>query len=105
MSLVQSGLTAKLTQAALSNAPATIGDLVELCKVVTVNAQQLIVAQQRISELEALMVSDEPNTTTDAANNEPTKLVDVVISFSGYDSTVKVPEDQVEEFLKLHNGN
>lgn len=107
MPLAKSNLTAQLTQNALEGLPVTFADLVEICQVVTVNANQLVKAQQRICGLELLMVTPdiEINTSTDAANDEPKpELVDVVIQFRGHDSIVKVPKDQVAEFVKRHNG-
>tara|TARA_R110002126_G_scaffold93585_7_gene221636 strand:- start:1820 stop:2155 length:336 start_codon:yes stop_codon:yes gene_type:complete len=107
MPLAKSNLTARLTQNALEGLPVVHADLVELCQIVTVNANQLVKAQQRICELEALMVApdEEIGFSVEAANDAPKpELVDVVIQFRGHDSIVKVPKDQVVEFVKHHNG-
>tara|TARA_R110000851_G_scaffold55488_1_gene130160 strand:- start:925 stop:1161 length:237 start_codon:yes stop_codon:yes gene_type:complete len=74
---------------------------------VTINAKQLVKAQQRICELEALMVTPDEaiDLSTEADNDVPKpKLVDVVIQFRGHGSIVKVPKDQVVEFVNHHNG-
>lgn len=108
MSLVQSGLSAKLTQNALEGLPVTHADLLDIIGVINVNAAQLVKAQKRISALEALMVTPEEIKTSKPTTNDapfiPLEFVDVVIKFRGYDTVVKVPKDQVEEFIATHNG-